>query len=200
MDDRIVQAKPIEVKPEDRRIWQRRLIAALQEPIWVTDQQVFPVANRIAHYLFTLTTDVREVLVRVDIPADIGGRIMTTVECECEEAGHGIPCEHAALALDAAGLWPRGMIVTATPGTEEGDERWEYRVTEWAAIIGTERRGVVSGIRADAGRPVYRLDDPHAHEPLGWFFSYELTPSFSPLVVPDVDRAIGLAILMGGGR
>jgi len=192
----------IAVEPADRRTWQRLLIAAVAKGLRcdIAEQG----GNRDLYWLNCRVASFTSARVFHDVRVTFRGLGMptnATVTCDCKAAEFGTKCTHAALAIDQCSAWPDGMLIVLEPGSEGNDERYEYTVTDRVQVIGTERTGVVDRICVIDNRPAYRVTDPEAHQTLGIFLSYELTPAAARRInAPAVDRSAGMAMLMGGTR
>lgn len=185
----------VSVRPDDRQRWQHLLTEALARGLSIELDGDVTVAGR------------RYVTYQVSSHTSPGASYEVTVErwaagavgtrCGCKAGEFGSACTHGALAIDTACLWPLGMVIARQATLPSPDDRFEFHLTDRVRIYGTERTGVVSGIRMANGRPFYRVDDHDAHEPLGSYFSYELSPAAKPVYMPKVDQADALAVLMG---
>ena len=185
----------VPVKPEDRRKWQHLLTEAITRQLTIThvDEQIDGGRYQIRY----LVSSYSEPGTAYEVIVERWRAGATGTRCGCRAGEFTNACTHGALALDEAGWWPIGMIIARQAGLPENDNRYEFHVTDRVQIKGSDRVGVVSGIRVVEGRPAYRVDDPERHEPLGQYASYELLPAVKPARKPKVDQSAGLAMLTG---
>jgi hypothetical protein len=190
----------VPVKPEARRQWQHLLTEAVMRGLAVRELDSEIEGGRFLLRYQVASHTVPGTYYAVTIERWAGGA--TGTRCGCQAGTFGKPCTHAALALDEARVWPDGMVIARQAGLPTNDERYEFFVGERVQIRGTQREGVVSGVRVLDARPAYRVDDPVEHRELGLFLSYELQPAPIRQHVPQVDQALGLSVLLApkGGR
>lgn len=185
----------VPVKPEDRRRWQHLLTEAITRRLTIThvadliDDGTERLVYRVSSHSSPGTT--------YDVVVERYAAGATGTRCACKAAEFLSPCTHGALAMDAAGLWPPGMVIARQAALPGDDERWEFHITDRVRIKHSERTGVVARFGRIDNRPAYIVDDPEQRERLGMYLSYELEPAPKVAYVPKVDQSDAIALLTG---
>lgn len=179
-------ANPIRVSTANRNAFQRALTRGQERRLafsQVSGEPTYKIDGTTRHYQVEAWSQ-PGLDHHVVIYKSSGGAV--EVACDCQAAFGGRPCQHAALAIQAAGWWPWPMASqvdaieelapAAKPAITTGSIARGHRVQ----ILATGATGVVDRERPPEWLYRFRVIDYDNHEELGWYSAAELTSYIEP--------------------